>query len=375
MNGAQDLRRDLGDPSAVCEALGLVTKRTKRQPRGLTIECPAHGGLSCSVTIAADETIRVRCFGCDLAGDVFTLIAAAHGLAARNDFPEVLKIAAALAGRSQPDAHLRVRATTHTREGSPASASAKMSVLGSARYDEIATWLLDRCPLASQRDVVRYVRDQRDTYGDAEAVGIGALPRPGSAMRDLVNDLLATFRRDELEATGLLRAGRATLEWPAWRLLIPWRGRGGSIDVLQRRALGGEFPKYRFPPGRSPGAPFGAELFDDAARDGSAEVIVCEGALDALARRKIARRASAGERPIVLAVPSASTLFDAAVWAPFLAGRDVVLAFDSDAPGDQAARRFADRMCGGARRVVRERVDGAKDFGDVVAQHMEIFDE
>jgi len=53
---------------------------------------------SCSVRCAADGTLAVHCFACDVGGDVFDLVAVAHGLDTRRDFPEVLRLAAELAG-------------------------------------------------------------------------------------------------------------------------------------------------------------------------------------------------------------------------------------------------------------------------------------
>jgi hypothetical protein len=66
---AYDLRRELSDPPALCAALGLgVHPRDRiRQSKGLTVRCPRHGGVSCSVTRAPDGTVRVKCFGCDFA--------------------------------------------------------------------------------------------------------------------------------------------------------------------------------------------------------------------------------------------------------------------------------------------------------------------
>ena len=104
MTGRTDtsvLRAALADPLDVCRQLGIDV-RAKRQGGGLLIACPAPGhddrGPSCSVTRGPDRTLRVRCFGCELAGDVFTLIAAVRGLDVRTDFAEVARIAGELAG-------------------------------------------------------------------------------------------------------------------------------------------------------------------------------------------------------------------------------------------------------------------------------------
>jgi hypothetical protein len=95
------VREQLTDARALCAALGLVAGyKPGRVPRGLLIRCPVHNEQtpSCSVTAGPDGTIRVRCFGCDFTGDVLHLIAAAHNLDVRADFPAVLGEAARLAG-------------------------------------------------------------------------------------------------------------------------------------------------------------------------------------------------------------------------------------------------------------------------------------
>lgn len=94
------IRERLVDVRAVLEALGLLGGyRPEKNGSGFVVRCPAHGDKtpSCSVRIGPDRTIQVKCFGCDLAGDVFTLVAAARGLDVHRDFPRVLADAAELA--------------------------------------------------------------------------------------------------------------------------------------------------------------------------------------------------------------------------------------------------------------------------------------
>lgn len=96
---AREVRYALTDPRDLCNKLRL-TEGSKKQARGLLIRCCAHGekNPSCSVTTAPDGTIRVKCFGCDFAGDALTLIAHVHGLSLRTEFREVLATGAELAG-------------------------------------------------------------------------------------------------------------------------------------------------------------------------------------------------------------------------------------------------------------------------------------
>jgi hypothetical protein len=97
----EEIRGKLRDVRDVCLALGLL-ERARPNAGGLLVRCPAHADRtpSCSVTRGPDGTIRVRCFGCDLSGDVFTLIAAVEGLDPQRDFRRVLRLAENLAGGS-----------------------------------------------------------------------------------------------------------------------------------------------------------------------------------------------------------------------------------------------------------------------------------
>lgn len=97
----REVRLALTDARALCSALGLVDGyKPGRVARGLLIRCPVHRERtpSCSVTAGPDGTLRVRCFACDFTGDALHLIAAAHRLDVRADFPAVLGEAARLAG-------------------------------------------------------------------------------------------------------------------------------------------------------------------------------------------------------------------------------------------------------------------------------------
>jgi DNA primase len=230
-------------------------------------------------------------------------------------------------------------------------------------YHAVASYLLAACELPLAPHVARYL-DGRGVYADADATGVCGLPTDTAP---LVATLLATFERGNLESAGVLRPGHDALDWPASCLLIPWRDRFGRITCIQRRRLDAGVPKYRFPRGRAPRAPFGVELLADALRfDGpDAEVVIVEGAIDCLARRRVARHRA--ERAAVLGVYSASTPCEG-MPLDLLAGRRVVLALDDDKAGEQACNALASALHGVAGELVRERPGGAKDWGDALGQ-------
>lgn len=95
----ETIKRSLADPREVCRRLGLDQKAKPQSGGGLMILCPAHGERtpSCSVSRGPDGTLRVKCFACDFAGDVFDLLAVVERLDQVRDFPELLHRAAELA--------------------------------------------------------------------------------------------------------------------------------------------------------------------------------------------------------------------------------------------------------------------------------------
>jgi DNA primase len=97
--GADAVRRALTNITALVVALRLE-EGAVRQAHGILICCLWHSerNASCSITLGPDGTIRVHCFGCGLSGDAFHLIARAHGLDVKRDFPKVRELAAEIAG-------------------------------------------------------------------------------------------------------------------------------------------------------------------------------------------------------------------------------------------------------------------------------------
>lgn len=134
---AREVRQSLTDPLRLCEKLGWLNGKHTRQARGVLICCPSHGekNPSCSVTVAPDGTLRLKCFACDFAGDALTMVAHAHSLDTRQDFSEVLAIGAELAGNlGLADEIRRVEHDDETRRSRPRLVAPAVSTAPAPEY-------------------------------------------------------------------------------------------------------------------------------------------------------------------------------------------------------------------------------------------------
>lgn len=234
--------------------------------------------------------------------------------------------------------------------------------LDAASYHNVASRLIELCPVVDDSEVADYC-DRRCLIIAGAHARLGGLP-PKERQGAVVEALCKNFEVETLARAGLLRRyddGNLETRWlwsPRHRLVIPWRSLDGSITVLQRRVLDDSTPKYVFPKGRKPLYPFGAERL--RATDASWPVVFCEGALDVLALRLIARRDAT---PIVaLGLPGLDGW--RAEWARWAQGREARIAVDTDDKGEKFVRRMAEDLWrAGASRVRRWRPpNGAKDW-------------
>jgi DNA primase len=358
------IKARLSDPCEVARRLGL-DKGAQRQAGGLLVACPAHADRtpSCSLTRGADRTLRVRCFGCDLSGNVFALIAAMEGLTLPRDFGDVLRIAAEIAGVPiEGPAVATRRGPPRARPAPPPPKPSGPPPLTDEEFAAIAAPLLavgrlDDSEIA--RDVVHYLAGRR-LLELARAEGWAALPPPRMQpawvrmLRDALGD-------DLVDRSGLVRG--ASFVHPEARLVIPWRDPDGAVHTVQRRRLDDGKPKYVAPAGRAPAWPYGVERL--GAWHPMIPVVFVEGAIDACALRDLRRLAGAAE--VVLGLQGVSGWRPA--WAGYARNRPAAIALDADKAGEQAVTRLVEDLVeAGATRVDRWRPPGgAKDWAEALA--------
>lgn len=367
------IRAELRGPRDVARLLGLLDG-AKPQAGGVSVRCPSHADdtASCSLTPGPDGTLRVRCFGCPLSGDVLTLIGAVAHLDLAKDFRKVLERGAELAS-----VDLRSPVAPSPRRAPPSGPPR----LADERFHAIVASLLhvgrlDRSDVA--RDVSSYL-EGRGLLDAALVDGWAALPPPDfqeSTARMLLqvaepitgpvegDEALfgrreIPYSREDIEASGILDAS-GRIPWGENRLIIPWRSPSGVVATIQRRRLDAQKDRrYVFPRGRSPLYPYGVERVSLMPAD--APVAFVEGAADVLALRALL--AARGECALVLGLPGVGGW--RSQWAELARGRVAAVALDSDEGGQSKVRKLADDLAqAGAKYLERWDSPKSKDWAE-----------
>lgn len=214
------IKRALSDPRDVCRRLGL-DRGARAQGGGLMILCPAHQERtpSCSVTRGADRTLRVNCFGCLFAGDVFNLLAVVENLDPDHDFPELVRRAADLA-------RLPLDRDTHAPRR-PASVIPMVPRRAYPPGQEVGA-LWSRCrPVIEDAEVCRWLESR------------GLAPNV-IARRDLARALPLGRELPRWASYWGDRSTRARPEpWSVlgYRLIVPLYDAGGVVRSVRARAV------------------------------------------------------------------------------------------------------------------------------------------
>lgn len=344
----KDVRARLNDPAGLCAELGLVGA-CRRQLNGVMIACPWHDDStpSCSVSLAESGTIRVKCFGCGVAGDALTLIARALDLDLQSQFQQILVEADRIAS---------VLPITRLSPVVPAPTGPRVS-----STDAVAKAVFDACPVRDGSEVAKYLAGRR-LLAAAQRDGWGEL-RTGEEQVALYARLVSEFGRMTASSVGIFdEEGR--VRFKDHSLLIPWRNEQGEIATIQRRLVCGgvpNVPKYVFPRDVPATVPYGIERLAEA--DPKAPITLVEGAVDVLAYRALAGRSeSAG---VVLGLPGVAPGRSRAM--PWARGRVCRIGFDADEAGHRASKTLCDLLlAAGAIRVTRLLPNDGKDWAEAL---------
>lgn len=299
------IKARLASPVEVARLLGLRVEAKQRN--GILTRCPIHNNKSGSLSLRTgrDGTLQVKCHGCDLAGDILTLLEAVEG-----GFKAALKRAESLSGVAPPFV-------------APPPDPPRMPA---DRYHALAETILKTGRIQLRSDPVRRYLYDRHILDAAIAEGWASLPD------------LRTLDASDLIAARLLRDDPPrglSVSWAHHRLAIPWRGPHGRITALQRRRVEGvRDPKYVLP--WAPEWPYGSDVAAKAP-----DLLLVEGAFDCVAARLLGRG-----RVDVIGIPGIGSW--RREWASLVAGRRVLVGLDRGKPRadgvipeDRAAARIA----------------------------------
>jgi|GEM_PF-228256 len=343
------------------DLVGLIEQYQPLKQRGRTLValCPFHPESTPSFTVFRD-TQHFRCFGCGKTGDVFTWLMERDGLS----FREAMETLAERAGVSLEGVFQKGRSEQQKQQARTA-------------YEALAQ-VADFFHRALLQPDGKLAQRYLDDRGLADAVvpwTLGYHPAgpngPGRALQDFAREHKLPL--EVLEQAGLLRNGR---EIYAGRLMFPIvdeRGRtvafGGRLvpgapGSEQRPGSDYKPPKYL----NSPESPLFSKRrvlygLRAAKNAGERRLVVMEGYTDVIACHL------AGFSGAVASLGTAFTADHARIVERF-ADQGVVLMFDGDRAGKQAAER-AHRELVNSRLSVRVAMvsDGnedAKDPADVV---------
>lgn len=321
---ATEIRRLLTDPIKVVMWLGLA-KGAKRQPDGASVLCPSHSerSPSCSVSKGPDGSVRVKCFSCGFAGDLFTLVARVRGLDPRNEFRAVMSAAAEMGGLHEIADELRNGEAPAEQREMPARPEPAPAKEYPPQAEVLSVW---------QNAVP--VRHVPDCHAALEARGL-------SPDRELARAL-------DCEAEDLPRwckyQGQGWLEL-GYRVVLPVYDHLGELRSLRAWRIGGDpsMPK-RLPPSgmRGTGVVLASPELQRCLREPGAPIrlLIAEGEPDFLA---LCQRYPAAP---VAGVFSGSWSDDFAARIPF--GSRVSIRTHEDPAGEAYAAKIAKSLSGRA---------------------------
>lgn len=216
----------------------------------------------------------------------------------------------------------------------------------------MAEWLLSRCAVQLEKDVMNLLRARRlDSY----TTDLFALP-PVAMQQRLIGELVEEFGRPCFQFSGLaklLPSGELDVTrfaWPEHRLGVVWRDPDGDIQTIERRHVGNGScdTRWVFPRGRRPIWPLGYDQLEKA--HPARPVIIVEGPTDCIAVRLwVAKK---NPMPVVVALPSALKL--RLEWMRLLSRREVTVALDDDKAGSEASNAIMGQLSKIAYTVQRK---------------------
>ncbi len=308
----------------------------KRRGRNLTGLCPFHSEKTPSFTVYP-ESQSFYCFGCGAGGDAITFVRRAENL----DYLEAVKFLADRVGLQVPEGS--VDDTGHRR---------RLRILEMNRE---AARFFHSCLMSDQgRDARAYLVKRGLTKKTVTRFGLGYAPESWDTLTAYLRG--KGYTEDELTDgyLGVRRKGGGVYDAFRNRIIFPIIDLRGAVIAFGGRNLGDKGPKY-LNSGDTPVFKKSRNLYalNFAKSAGRGDLILAEGYMDVVAIHQ------GGFQNAVATLGTALTGEQARLIAQYT--REVVLAYDSDEPGQIATRRATGLLeeAGVGVRVLA--ITGAKD--------------
>lgn len=326
----------------------LVSEYVTLRPAGKRLKglCPFHHEKTPSFTVDPEQQL-FYCFGCQAGGDIFKFVQAYEKL----DFVQSVEFLARRFGVAIPSA------------GKPSDdPRGRVIEVNEAAQRFFRSQLLD--PVAGGR-AREYLNRRGISETIAETLGLGYAPDRWDALRDHLGS--KRFRMEDIEASGLVKPRDSGSGWYDRfrdRLIFPIRDLDRRTIAFGGRSIGTGEPKYLNSP-ETRAYVKGEHLYGlDQAREAARRegyAIVVEGYVDLAAVKQ------AGFDNVVASCGTAFTPVHAKLLTRFTSR--VVVSFDGDAAGGNAAVRSLDILLERGLDVRVAELPGGMDPDDFIRAH------
>lgn len=342
-----ELVEEVKSRNDIVSVVGQYVRLDKRSSANLFGLCPFHNEDTPSFSVSPSKQI-FYCFGCHKGGNVITFIREIE----KCTWPQALKILADRVGIQLPEPD-----DAAYRERLERNATLQKIYLEAARYYYHS---LQSPAGATAR---RYLKERAIADSTARKFGLGFAP-------DEWDGLLMHLRRQGLDdpqlisQSGLFKRGKSDGYYDLFRnrLMFPIFDAMGKIIAFGGRVLDDSQPKYL----NSPETPLytkGRHLYglNLAKSSSDKRLVLVEGYMDTLAMHQ------AGIDNAVAALGTAMTEAQANLIRKYT--DQVIVGFDADAAGQNAALRSLDILTSRGLKVTVLRVPDGKDPDEFIRKH------
>jgi DNA primase len=322
-----------------CDIETVVSRyvNLRKSGRGLVGLCPFHSEKTPSFHIFPDNQ-NFYCFGCESGGDVITFIRKIENL----EYIEALKFLAQMAGIAMP-----------VEEGEEGTTFLKGRILEINRQ---AALYFHKCLMSPQgAKGLEYFQKRRLSPETIKGFGLGYAQDSWDALtRHLTNE---GYSLDEIRASSLADVSKKTGNYYDLfrnRVMFPIIDLRGNVIAFGGRVLDDSQPKYLnsrdtlvFNKSRC--------LFalNFAKNGNNSSMILCEGYMDAIALHQ------AGFKNAMATLGTALTPEQSRLMARY--AKEVIISYDSDTPGQNAAQRAIGLLTAAGLSVRVLHIEGGKD--------------